>query len=256
MNPPVSSQHITATRPQERTPGPPRILIVLAVFAACGMIFSLAMLMRGPGPGQAGALGTTPEAPAMIGAAGSVESQGPPPEALALLQIPEFTMRDQNGREHTRDIFKGNWTIMAFSFTNCPTACPIMHSHLIRAQELLKGTPVKIVTISVDPENDTPEVMKAYAQRVTADESRWTFLSGDVTTMRRVVEGLKFALRDDPSIIVTLPDGRTMPNILHPTQFIIVSPDVKIVALESGTQVDSAERVEAKVRRLIKASTP
>lgn len=232
-----------------------RVLIVLSILAAGMMVFSLLMLTRGPGR-SAATIGTTAESPAKLGEPGAFADDGPPAEALALLNIPEFTMRDQNGAERTRDIFKGQWTILAFTFTNCPTACPIMHSHLLRAQQLLAGTTARIVTISVDPANDTPAAMKAYAERIVADESRWTFLTGDQRTIESIVHGLKFALRDDPAITVNLPDGRTMPNILHPTQFIIVGPDGKVVGLEPGTRPDSAERLETRLRTLLALSPP
>jgi cytochrome oxidase Cu insertion factor (SCO1/SenC/PrrC family) len=253
MNAALTAAHIAARKHRGGGPRPPKILIVLCILAASAMVFSFTMLVRGPKQ-SAAPLGTTAEAPAVMGAPGALIDEGPPPEALALLNIPDFTMLDQNGAEHTRDIFKDKWTVLAFTFTNCPTACPIMHSHLLRAQQLLAGTPVRIVTISVDPANDTPAAMKSYAAKIQADESRWTFLSGDQPTMQSIVQGLKFALRDDPAITVNLPDGRTMPNILHPTQFIIIGPDIKVAGLEPGTRTDSAERLEAKLRKLLAAT--
>lgn len=182
------------------------------------------------------------------------ESAAPETAALdaaryASMVIPTFEMTDQHGAVHTREIFKDRYTILAFSFTNCPAACPVMHSHLLRLQEELHGTPVRIVTISVDPAHDTPAAMKAYLEKITADQSRWTFLTGSTETVAGIVKSMQFALIDDPSLVVTLPDGSTMNNISHPTKLMLIGPDATVIAMDDGLAWAGAQRLAVAARR-------
>ena len=176
---------------------------------------------------------------------------GLPPEALAQMVIPPFALVDQDGAEVSKDIFSGRMTLLAFSFTNCPTVCPIMHSHLVRlTHETLKMSPVRIVTISVDPEHDTPEALRAYAERLDVASPKWTMLTGDASTIRDIVTSMRFGLQEDPSLPITLADGSTMTNIVHPTKLILVGPQGTVIGLESGLDWESAERIAQRAREL------
>lgn len=176
---------------------------------------------------------------------------GLPPEALAMTVIPPFSLVDQSGAEVTRDIFKGRMTLLAFSFTNCPTVCPIMHSHLVRlTHETLKMAPVRIVTISVDPAHDTPEALRAYAERLGVEGPKWTMLTGDEATIREIVTSMRFALQEQPTLAITLKDGSTMSNIVHPTKLVLVGPEATVIGLDSGLDWESAERIALRARDL------
>lgn len=175
-----------------------------------------------------------------------------PPEALAAMSIPDFTLTDQRGRSLTKqDVFHGRMTILAFSFTNCPTVCPIMHSHLAQlASETLRNTPVQIVTISVDPTHDTPEALREHAARLGVDDDRWIMLTGDKAVIQDMVRSMKFAIADDPALTITLSDGSTMPNIVHPTKLVLVGPVGTVIGLDSGLDFDSARRLAERARDL------
>ncbi|MDX2115923.1 MAG: SCO family protein [Planctomycetota bacterium] len=182
------------------------------------------------------------------------EAEEPPLEVDAQLagamRIPDFALVDQTGLPRSREDFKGRFTILAFTFTNCPTACPIMHSQIIRLQEELRGTPVRIVSISVDPERDTPEALRAHAERLGAEPSLWSFWTGDPAVVRSIVSTMGFALVDDPNLIITLPDGGRMNNIVHPTKLLLIGPDVSVLAMESGLEWGPARRLAELARRL------
>lgn len=93
--------------------------------------------------------------------------------------IPNFELIDQNGHSFTRDDMKGNIYVVDFFFTRCPTICPKMSAHLLDLQNKFSDrNDVRILSHTVDPENDSSEVLKAYAEKVHADESKWTFLTG------------------------------------------------------------------------------
>lgn len=183
----------------------------------------------------------------------------PPPDALnnaaaheaffASMRIPEFTMRDHADVEQTRDIFKDRWTILAFTFTNCPMVCPIMHSHLIRAQELLRGSPVRIVAISVDPIHDTPDALARHASKIGAETGLWTFLSSDAETLERVLAGLKLGISQDATQPITIEGGGVMNNIEHPSRLLLIGPDVSVRAMESGLEWSSVEKLARQAMR-------
>lgn len=170
-------------------------------------------------------------------------------DPLTSLVIPQFTLIDQQGRPQTREIFNGHWTILAFTFTNCTTVCPIMHAHLVRLQNEARGAPLRIVTISVDPTHDTPETMRAYAERIGADTERWTFLSGESSTVQRILSSLRFSTEEDPSLPIALPGGERMSNILHPSKLLLIGPDGTVRAMDNGLQWSGAESLFSQIPR-------
>jgi protein SCO1/2 len=106
---------------------------------------------------------------------------------------PSFSLTDQNGATVTGSSLKGKvWIGMVF-FTNCPGVCPAMTMRLNEVQKATTNPDVKMVAFSLDPERDTPEVMKLYAERLQTDPTRWLFLTGPKDTMYETARGLKLA---------------------------------------------------------------
>ena len=172
-----------------------------------------------------------------------------PPSALTtdpgmdVLSVPEFQLTNQDGETVTRNDLIGQLTIVDFFFSNCPFICPPMSRNMKRAQDALSGTGVRFLSISVDPEHDTPERLAEYARELGADTARWTFASGERAEVTRILtEGLLLAApTENPNQPIRLGDGSEMSNILHPSHFIFIGPDAKIISLTNGldqSQVD------------------
>jgi protein SCO1/2 len=124
-----------------------------------------------------------------------VDSDAPQEQGLPVLfDTPHFAMTDQNAKPFDSDQLKGNVWVAAFVFTNCPGVCPMMTQRMAKLQSTVPSKDVKLVSISVDPERDTPEVLKQYAQRFKADESRWHFLTGEKSAMLEAAKGLKLSV--------------------------------------------------------------
>ncbi len=229
------------TSPSDRSPPPfPRWLLLALVATATVVIGSGVMIALRPKP-------LVPNG--RIAPASSLS----PDEGLEDLAIPTFTLVDQNGGPVTEAVFEGHLTILDFSFTNCPFVCPGMTAAMISLQTQLAGTGVRFASISVDPSNDTPEVIKAHADRIGVDHTRWTWLTGDESEIRRIVsESLKFELRDDPSRVITRSDGSTMNNIMHPSRLFLVGPDRQLLALY---QFNDNEALESLKRRAIECTS-
>jgi len=118
--------------------------------------------------------------------------EAPPLEDLGVL--PAFAMTDQDGRPVDDASLRGTVWIANFLFTSCPTQCPPLAKATAELQNRLKTwmpatgqPPVRIVSISVDPMTDTPEVLRTYGQKYGADTRIWTLLTGEYQTMERLV---------------------------------------------------------------------
>lgn len=119
-----------------------------------------------------------------------------------IAQIPSFDLTERSGRQVTRADLRGKVWIADFIWTRCPDACPVMSAQMAKLQADFADEPdLRLVSISVDPEYDTPTTLTRYAAAYGADPDRWLFLTGDKETIYRLVrEGFKLAVGspDDP----------------------------------------------------------
>ena len=94
-------------------------------------------------------------------------------------KIPAFDLVDQNSKQFTLKNLEGNVWLADFIFTTCSGPCPIMTERMGMVQhDLLETEKLKFVSFTVNPDYDTPEVLKKYAQRFDADVSSWSFVTG------------------------------------------------------------------------------
>ena len=107
-----------------------------------------------------------------------------PPEDEAWLS--RFELTERSGRLISSEELEGQPYIVSFFFTKCPSVCPRQNQKLKELQQQFKGKKVRFLSISVDPDNDTPEAMREYAARFGADKDQWLFLTGDLTYIRRI----------------------------------------------------------------------
>jgi protein SCO1/2 len=104
---------------------------------------------------------------------------------------PPFTLTDQNGAEVTLASLRGKTLLIDFIYTHCPGPCPILTGRHAQVQrELAPETRARVhfVSITVDPERDTPDVLASYAKGRGADTSGWSFLTGDPEHVRTVLK--------------------------------------------------------------------
>ena len=117
-----------------------------------------------------------------------------PREALPVLyDAPSFALIDQDGQPFSSDRLKGQVWVGALIFTNCPGVCPMMTQKMVKLQEVVPAPDVKLVAFSVDPERDTPAVLKQYAEQRGADAARWHLLTGDKAAIFETAAGLKLS---------------------------------------------------------------
>ncbi|MBV8521979.1 MAG: SCO family protein [Acetobacteraceae bacterium] len=123
--------------------------------------------------------GSTPVAPRMAPDQSGLPVLGP---------APGFTLRAQDGAEVALDQFRGKAAVaVTFIFASCSATCPILTSKMATVQDRLGtdfGSKIVFLSITVDPEHDTPDVLRRYAQAFDADPKGWKFLTGSPQAIR------------------------------------------------------------------------
>jgi protein SCO1 len=103
--------------------------------------------------------------------------------------VADFTLTDQNGRTIRRADLLGKVWVASFLFTRCNTLCPQVSASLAELQHDLKGQEeVVLVSFAVDPDHDTPAVLKKYAAEHGAEPGRWLFLTGDREKLYELIQ--------------------------------------------------------------------
>lgn len=101
--------------------------------------------------------------------------------------VPEFSFTNHHGKTITNEHYKGKVYVVEFFFTTCPTICPIMNKNMKKVQDAFYGNPdFGIASITIDPGNDTPEVLKTYAENYGATHPHWHFLTGNKDAIYRL----------------------------------------------------------------------
>jgi protein SCO1 len=117
-------------------------------------------------------------------------SMRPSPPLPVLGQVPAFHLVDQRGMAFTDASMRGHVGVVDFIFTRCPSSCPRLTARMADLQSRLSGpSDVRLVSFSVDPENDTPEVLSRYATDAHADPARWSFVTGGANDVENAVVG-------------------------------------------------------------------
>ena len=121
--------------------------------------------------------------------------------------VPDTALVDQDDRRRAFAEWRGGLAVVTFVYTRCPLPnfCPLMDQNFVALQKLITADPVtrgrvRLISVSFDPEHDTPAVLKAHATRLRADPAVWTFLTGDRVTIDRFAGRFGVGvLRDDPA---------------------------------------------------------
>ncbi len=137
----------------------------------------------------------------VIGLAFVARAHRPRPAPGVYGHVPSFHLVNQRTVPFSDASMLGHVSVVDFVFTRCPSSCPRLTAHMgdLQARLERERSSARLVSFSVDPDNDTPSVLAQYAARSHADEGRWSFLTGpveEVTTA--VVSGFKVALDKEP----------------------------------------------------------
>lgn len=164
-------------------------------------------------------------------------------EPLPVLgQVEHFTLTNQNGEAFGMEDLKGRVWVADFFFSNCPGPCPRMSTLMGDIQrETQDIEELRIVSITVDPERDTPAAMKAYGERYGAIDGRWYFLTGPQELLHRLASK-DFNLFDV--------DG----SLQHSTRFALIDREGRIRGYYSTGENGSYARIPEDARKLVGAA--
>jgi protein SCO1/2 len=126
-----------------------------------------------------------------------------------IVPAPDFALTSQDGAQVTLEALRGKVVAVTFIYTWCPDICPMLTDKMARVQDELGedfGTKVAFVSITIDPERDTPAALKEYAKSFKADFTGWSFLTGEPATVLEVAHryGVAVARQADGAVDHTL----------------------------------------------------
>lgn len=153
---------------------------------------------------------------------GSFRNKPAKPPALKIA-LPAFQLTNEQGAPFGSADLKGRIWVADFVFTSCPTVCPKLTKRMGEIQHRTRnlGDVFRLVTFTVDPENDTPARLAAYAKTHRASPHRWVFLTGPLNDIETtVVKGFKLAMGKEE-----LSPGSGLFSIFHGEKFVLVDQD-------------------------------
>jgi len=159
------------------------------------------------------------------------------------LFIPSFTLVDREGNEFTESYLDGRYTIVDFFYTSCPLICPTMTATMRDIQDATQDSDLQLLSVSIDPDVDTPEIMKRYADAFKANPERWKFGRGTPDMTEILLMGVNFHLGK-------LNEDDGFRNIEHPGSLILLGPDRHVIKLYSYSDPDQVEALIKKAREL------
>jgi len=160
--------------------------------------------------------------------------------------IPEFDLINQDGQPISEEYLQGKISVVDFFFTTCTTICPKMSRQMAQLHWLLEDeyfADVRYLSISVDPEYDQPDILKAYAKKMEADLKRWSFATGTKEVIYPLgVEGFKLSTQEDVD---------ALGGFLHSEKFVLVDRKGHIRGYYDGTSVEDRNLLEEDIKMLI-----
>ena len=155
----------------------------------------------------------------------------------------EFTTQDNETLSH--EDLEGDWWIADLIFTNCTTVCLPMTTNKSLLQDKIQeeNLDVKLVSFSVDPDYDTPEVLREYADEYDADLDNWAFLTGyDFDTIKEM------SIKSFQAPLLEPPEGDD--QVTHGTSFYLVSPEGEVIKNYNGVESAETDVIMGDLRRV------
>ena len=162
-------------------------------------------------------------------------------EPLPILgEIPSFELIDNYGEPFTEENIEGKIWVADLIFTTCAGPCPIMSTEMRSVHKIyLENENIRMVTITVNPDYDTPEVLTEYGKRYNADFTKWHFLTGVYEKIQNLIAN-GFKMGDLEEIV------------FHSTRFALIDPDMNIRGYYMGTESEDVKKLIDEIEILIK----
>lgn len=113
------------------------------------------------------------------------------------MRVPHFELTNQNNRKITDKDMLGKVYLVEFFFSKCPTICPVMNTNMRYIEDEIDSPDFGIISISIDPENDTPESLKQHAEKIGVKSPNWHFLTGNRTYIGNLADQFDIYVGDE-----------------------------------------------------------
>lgn len=163
----------------------------------------------------------------------------------------DFRLQERSGRWVERGELQGKILVVNFVFTGCSLACYEVSRHMARIQKRVADNPrVQLVSVSVDPRTDTPDVLGAFADRLKADANRWLFLTGDKAAVYHLIE-TSFLPKAPPEAPTLIPG-----NFDRAERIVLVDAEGRIRRYFDGMDSGAVAEVVEAIGRLERGAQP
>ena len=173
------------------------------------------------------------------------------------MALPQISLTDQDGQAYNLNQTLGKVVVLSLIYTHCPDICPLTTAKMKQIQDRLKAaglsTQVQLVTFTVDPERDTPAVIKRFAELFDIDPKNWVFLTGTSDQINILIKGLSLYVERVYYVDNTPVPASSLPNppantpylVNHTDTLFLIDRQGNVRALPPGsrTNVDDAIRL-------------
>ena len=158
-------------------------------------------------------------------------------------RIRDFKLRSSTGDSISLPADSNKIVVVNFFYTNCQSVCLQMNTQLARVvAEYTQNKMIRFYSITVDPEHDTPEVLKAYAQTFKADPKKWSFLTGD--------KNLIYDLAKKDFLVDALVQKQSG-TIVHSPMLILLDPQNRIRGYYDSTSKEQVDKLIDEIKVLV-----
>jgi protein SCO1/2 len=171
-----------------------------------------------------------------------------PDRLQRISQVPGFSLTDQTGKSVTLEDLKGKIWVANFIFTRCKGPCPTASNRMQELNTKLKKARenVQLVTFTVDPGYDTPQVLADYGSQLGAEPGHWQFLTGSPDSIEAiVVKGLLQPISKEP-------DGTPA----HSTRFVLVDAEGWLRGFQDGLDPEAVQKLMMDIGDLLRENKP
>jgi len=162
-------------------------------------------------------------------------------------EVSEFSLTERSGKGVGLAALRGKIWVADFIYTSCTDTCPLQTAEMAKIQEQWRDRPdLRLVSFTVDPARDTPQVLSGYADKFKADADRWLFLTGKKEQIAQLIQA-GFRLSAAP----LTESGTQTSVILHSPRFVLVDKEAQIRGYYDSRDGEAMKRLKADIAILL-----
>jgi protein SCO1/2 len=163
--------------------------------------------------------------------------------------VPDFSLVERSGNSLSLSDLLGKVWVVNFIYTSCPDTCPLQSAEMAKLQrELDHKEPFRLLSITVDPERDTLQILSLYAERFRADPNRWLFLTGKKAEIYRLAQqGFRLS-----AVPVSNSEGNNDTTFIHSSRFVLVDDKAEIRGYYDSNDAKALQHLRRDLKTLFR----